>query len=1069
MNAIKKVLKFENVNNIGLLGMTNEFFALYANEVFNNNKSVLIVTPSLYEANKIYNSVVQYNSKTLLFQVDDILLSSNATFSPELKTERLNTIHELLEDSNKLVITDLAGFLTFLPSPSLQHAGYLSLKVNDEYDISLMLEKLIDMGYHRESLVTETGEIGVRGFVLDVFPVGEEYPIRIEFFGDTIESIRYFDPNTQKSLDILEQIDIKPNSFLAISNEANILSYLNDPVVIYKDYDQLKITYERMVQDSFYDSDNDGELPFFDFSFFDTKKNLYYLDFDSKVSDLKIDYVDFRSCDVPTFREDIEAINSYLKEQIANGKTVILCLNYISQHFLDALSSSYVLSNIDDIILNTVNVIKFPMVTGFSCDEFVFLTEYELFQRKKEVKRKVNFKFATRIKDLSQIQVGDYVVHTQHGIGIYNGLKTISKNGVLADYLEVSYAKGDKLYIPASKIELISKYSSKEGYVPKLNSLNSTTWAKTKQRVREKIKYEASRLIRVQAERQLKQGFAFSVDSPMQAMFEAEFPYELTDDQEKAIQDIKRDMENIVPMDRILCGDVGYGKTEVAFRAMFKAVLDSKQVLYLCPTTLLCKQQYESAVARFKNYPVKIASFSRYTTVKEANAILDGVKEGTIDIVFGTHRLLTDAVKPKNLGLLVIDEEQRFGVAHKEKIKEFKADIDVLTLTATPIPRTLQMSMLGLKQLSLIETAPKNRHPVQTYVVPYDTKLIRDIIYKEISRTGQVFILYNRVEDIEVVYSQFKRLAPDASIVYAHGRMSKEELEDRMNSFIQGEYDVLLCTTIIETGIDIPNANSLIILNADRFGLAQLYQIRGRVGRSDRVAYAYLMYDKSKVLTESAMKRLKVIKDFTALGSGFQIATRDLSIRGAGDILGSEQAGFIDSVGIDLYMKMLQEEVMRLKGCEPVSEDDVVDNSSLNVSTHISDDYMPNDSLKIEIHKMIHSIDSYEKFILVREELKDRFGKIPSDIDLYMNQELFDYFVKAKGIEKVNDNSLYMEIIFSKEKSQEMSYENIFVNSLSVNNKFVFDYKNLKISIKLVKKDLDTHPVFYFNRLLMKV
>ena len=1078
--------------NLALVGMTNEFFSLYVNAIFPKTSGIIIVTPTLYEANKIYNSLSAYNSSVYLYQLDRVFLSSDLA-SDELKVERLTTLNALLENNKRIVITDVLGYLAKIPKKNTYQENIISLEVNQEISLTQLVEKLSLSGYVREILVTETGEIGVRGFVLDIYPVGENNPVRIEFFGDTIESIRYFDVDSQKSIQDLTNIVIYPNDISNYQSDDTLLSYFNEPVVIFKDYDQLQLAYNRLLEDYNYYKKEDSSLPFYDFSKVTNDFNLYYLDFDTQVSIPLVKYYDFQIKEVEMFNENIEKINAFLKANLKGKNKIIFCLDKPNQTFFDLLEVPYIITDLTSTNWqeHVLNIVYAPLNKGFAHKDFYLFTPYELFNHRRLVTRKAHFKYGSKISSINELEIGDYVVHQQYGIGVYNGLKTLKKKDIVSDYLEVLYDKGDKLYIPASKIELISKYSGKDGYVPKINALNSTAWLKTKQKVREKIKYEASRLLRVQAERQLKKGFAFSKDSPMQVLFESEFPYEITQDQLRATEEIKKDMESSIPMDRILCGDVGYGKTEVAFRAMFKAVLDSKQVFYLCPTTLLCKQQYDSAKERFKNFPVKIAMFSRYTTAKEATDLLKEIKEGTVDIVIGTHRLLNDAVKPKDLGLLIIDEEQRFGVAHKEKIKEFKSNIDVLTLTATPIPRTLQMAMLGIKNLSLIETPPKNRHPVQTYVIAYDPKLIRDIIYKEISRDGQVFILYNRVEDIELELSLLKRLAPDANINYAHGRMTKQELEDRISSFINREYDVLLCTTIIETGIDIPNVNSLIILNADRFGLAQLYQIRGRVGRSDRVAYAYLMYDKAKVLTEQAMKRLKVIKDFTALGSGFHIATRDLSIRGAGDILGSEQAGFIDTVGIDLYMKMLSEEILRLKNKKDVenteraekdrevanAEDQLSENvqeekkeentfGTLNIGSHIDTNYVNNEALRIAIHKLINSIDSSKRYMEVKAEIEDRFGKIDKNTDLYMNEQLFESFLKKKGVSQVIENNLYVEIIFSKEASNLIDYQELFVKSLRVTNLFKFQYSNDLFHIKLLKKGLDKHPVYYFNKLL---
>ena len=811
------------------------------------------------------------------------------------------------------------------------------------------------------------------------------------------------------------------------------------------------------------------ENPLYDINDIDEKKINYYFDLDDDTS-LAKKVVNFNIKNVERFNSNIEIINKYLEESLKFNKTVIICLSTINvNNFIEILNIPYLLTDIVNIKENNINIVKYDLKEGFILDNYIFISEYELYNKKKETKRrKFNFNFATRIKDLNKLEIGDYVVHDSHGIGVYNGIKTLSKNNMLQDYIEVLYADNDKLYIPASKIELISKYTGKEGYAPKINSLNSVAWEKTKQRVKEKIRYEASRLLKVQAERSLKKGFSFSKDSEMQTLFENEFIYELTQDQIKAINEIKKDMESDLPMDRILCGDVGYGKTEVAFRAAFKAIYDSKQVLYLCPTTLLSKQQYESALERFKNYPVKIGLLNRFTSKKEEIKILKELEEGNIDFVIGTHRLLSDDIKPKDLGLLIIDEEQRFGVAHKEKLKEFKSNIDILTLTATPIPRTMQMAMVGLRNLSLIETPPKNRHAVLTYVLEENNKIIKDIIYKEMSREGQVFILYNKVETIERKVKELQLLVPDARIIYAHGKLPKNELEDIMNKFINKEYDCLVCTTIIETGIDIPNANSLIIYDASNFGLSQLYQIRGRVGRSERTAYAYLMYNKNKTLTETAIKRLKVIKEFTELGSGFNIAARDLSIRGAGDILGAEQAGFIDAVGIELYMKMLNNEIKILKG-EKIEEEKIKQTPLIEVNNHIDNNYVSEEELKLTIHKMINNITNIDSYNDVKKELEDRFGRLDNNMIIYMNEELFESYLRNLEGKILINNDLFIEIVFSKEISEKIDYEDLIVTSLNISKDIIFSYKDNKLHIKLKKYNKDKSYIITLNNLLEKM
>ena len=550
----------------------------------------------------------------------------------------------------------------------------------------------------------------------------------------------------------------------------------------------------------------------------------------------------------------------------------------------------------------------------------------------------------------------------------------------------------------------------------------------------------------------------------MQKEFENNFIYEETKDQIKVIKEIKKDMESVHPMDRLLCGDVGYGKTEVAFRAIFKAILSGKQVAFLCPTTILSSQHYQNAVNRFNNFPVTIELLNRFVSSSKVNEIKTRLKEGKIDLLIGTHRLLSDDIIYKDLGLLVIDEEQRFGVKHKEKIKQYKNSIDVLTLSATPIPRTLQMSMSGVRGLSLIETPPVNRYPIQTYVFAENKQIVKDAIYKELSRNGQVFILYNRVEDMESKKAELESLVPNARIVMAHGRMSKYELEDVMNAFINGEFDILLCTTIIETGIDIPRVNTLIIYNADYFGLSQLYQIRGRVGRSNKIAYAYLMYNKDKSLNETAVKRLNAIKEFTELGSGFKIAMRDLSIRGAGDILGSEQAGFVASVGIDLFLEMLKEEIDKQKG----ENKEVVKYSQplIDVDTTIGDDITNEEEIKIEIHKKINAIDSISKLEDVKNEIIDRFGKITNEIDVYMHEELFEKMAEQLGINNIIQTKNDVTLIIKEDLYKNLKVTDLFINASNISRNFRFKMQGKNLLINLKFAGLEKHFVYYLIDLL---
>ncbi|MGN1182628.1 MAG: transcription-repair coupling factor, partial [Faecalibacillus sp.] len=599
------------------------------------------------------------------------------------------------------------------------------------------------------------------------------------------------------------------------------------------------------------------------------------------------------------------------------------------------------------------------------------------------------YKDARVIKDYQELSVGDYVVHDNYGIGQYLGIKTLEVKGYHKDYLYVAYAGDDTLYIPVEQFKMIRKYSSANGKIPKVHSLGSSKWEKAKIKARSKIDDIADQLISLYAKRMSQPGFAFSQDNELQIEFEKQFGYELTIDQQRSLDEIKEDMEKPQPMDRLLCGDVGFGKTEVGLRAAFKAILDHKQVAFLCPTTILSMQHYKTAIERFQNFPVEIALLNRFTTTKQKNKILKDLKEGKIDLLIGTHRILSKDIEFHDLGLLIIDEEQRFGVRQKEKIKEYRETIDVLVLSATPIPRTLQMSLMGIRGLSQIETPPKNRLPVQTYVIEKNNVLIKQVIERELARDGQVFYLYNRTQEIENVAYNIASTIPNAKVAIGHGQMNKDDLEDVMLSFMNKEFNVLVCTTIIETGIDIPNANTIIVEDADRFGLAQLYQIRGRVGRSDRSAYAYLLYKKNKVINSDAMKRLKAIKEFTELGSGYKIAMRDLSIRGSGDILGGKQAGFIDEIGFEMYMKILQDALDNRMGVEKQAEEDIK-NLNVSVDGYIPDQYVESDYEKLELYQNLDKAKTISDLNSLKADFTDYYGRLPQAIETLLEKRKLD-------------------------------------------------------------------------------
>lgn len=1087
MNVFEQIGTIELKKNMGITGVTDEFFCvLLYSTLQREKKNILVVVNSLYEANQLYSSLSNYTDNVSLFPMDDFLTSEALAISPELRYNRLETINKVLEQPN-IVITNLMGYLRFLPTKKNYQQAFLNLEVGNTINPQELVEKLVQSGYTRDTIVNKTGEFAVRGFIIDVFPVESDTAVRIEFFDDEIESIRYFDCDTQKSLSSISSILIRPCSeflttkiveedsskqkFLPFYEEvSSILDYLGDSITFFKDYEQLKVSFSQIMEEVLtYRSTKDAEFNgkyMFDFLDIHPTFPIYYMNIDHYLSN---NILDLGVHTINNFNENADSINQFIRQSINDGKTVVLCLKkYQIFSVMKFLNMKVVETDFDHIIPNEVNLVSTPLKAGFVYQNYVFLTANELFLvKEKQKKYRTKFKYSSSISDINKLSVGDYVVHNIHGIGVYNGIKTLSLSGVQKDYVEVLYQGEDKLYIPVEKIDLLNKYTGKEGYAPKVNKLGGSEWEKTKNRVKKKVQDMADDLLQLYAEREARQGFAFSPDCDMLLDFEAEFPYELTPDQKRAIAQIKEDMEKPTPMDRLLCGDVGFGKTEVAFVAAFKAILDSKQVLFLCPTTILSNQHYENAMERFKDFPVSIGLLNRFTSPKEVKRIIEGISNGTIDLVFGTHRLLSDDIKPKNLGLLVIDEEQRFGVTHKEKIKRYKTDVDVLTLTATPIPRTLQMSLVGIRSLSLIETPPVNRYPVQTYVIEENNQILKDAIYKELSRDGQVFILYNKVESIEEEMYRIQNLVPDARIITAHGQMNKNALENRILDFINHEYDILVCTTIIETGIDIPNVNTLIIMDADRFGLSQLYQIRGRVGRSDKFAYAYLMYHPAKVLTESAVKRLNVIKEFTALGSGFSIATRDLSIRGAGDILGSEQAGFIDSVGIDLYLRLLNEEVARKKNIElPLEEEEIDSKPLLNVSTHIDDHYVSEDDLKIEIHRKINEIDSAEKLEDVKAELEDRFGRVNDDMLIYMYEEWFEKLAKRVGVKRVSQTKNSIELVFPEEVVSKFRVDELFMDSYEISPSFRFLSRgsNLVIILDIIK--LEKHPIYYLVSLL---
>ncbi len=1049
-------------------GLTSELSLFYVLEYFKcHDSSVLLVTSNLYDANKLYQAMETYTDQVFLFPMDDFFTSVALAVSPELKLKRLETLEKVQEKC--IVITNLMGYLRMLPQKSVQDSLKITLKKDLEISREDLVSTLENLGYQRDSMVTSTGEYAVRGFVLDVFLIDENHPIRIEFFGDTIESIRYFDEETQRTVSEVSSITCRPVDEVKTEGYSSLLQYMGDATVVYFDYPQIEASYAHLVEESLaYQKEQELDSQKF-FLSFDEIHPSYILYVNHVVNDLKSKNVcRFQTNEIDNFKGNFTKLKEVVQGFIYQKKTVVFALSTSNQisEIRDLFEQNVVLVKDGQFHENAINIVHFKINKGFIWDNLVVISEFDIEEIKQEVKYKNNLHIGKKIRDLNALQTGDYVVHRAHGIGIYCGVVTLNVQGLKKDYLQIAYLGNDKVYVPVEKISSIYKYSDKDGMKPQINKLNSPVWQRKKQAVQKKIRDISGELIKLYAKRNSVVGEAYQ-DFPEEDLFANDFAYDETRDQIRAIKDVFHDLDSVVPMDRLLCGDVGFGKTEVAFRGMFKAVCNNKQVLYLCPTTILSKQQYESALERFRNFAVEIRLFNRFTTKKEAAEILEGLKSGKIDIVFGTHRLLSKEVQPKRLGLLVIDEEQRFGVTHKEKIKELKNDVNVLTLSATPIPRTLKMSLSGLRDLSIIDTPPINRYPIQTYVVSDSDMLVKDAIYKELARNGQVFVLYNRVETIEEKVSHLQKLVPEARIRFAHGRMTKTELDDIMSSFIAYDFDILVSTTIIETGIDIPNANTLIIYDADRFGLSQLYQLRGRVGRSNKIAYAYLLYHKNKMLNDIAVKRLQAIRDFTELGSGYKIAMRDLSIRGAGDILGSEQAGFVDTVGISLYMKMIEDEMKRLKG-EYVPEDEDKE-SLIRVETHIDDDYVSDESVKIEIHQLINEIDSYQKLEDVKSMLIDRFGTITENMGIYMYEEWFEKLANRLNIVKVVQNNRIIQFWLSEEISAKIKGDKLFLEAYSINPKFQIKFENKQISILLPILYQEKHFIYDVVALVQKI
>lgn len=1056
---------FKNIDSDNISGLTDELKVLYINYLKNsNNKNMLVLTSNLYQATRYYDYLRTYRDDVLLFPMDEFLTSVAVAISPDLKIKRLETLNAIHNQKSKIVITNLTGFLKFVPSSSTIEKLVIKLEKNSNINRQTFEELLEKFGYNKTSIVTSSGEYSVRGFVIDVFPYNFEYPIRIELFGNTIEKIKLFDAETQLSIKEEKKVDILPyDEINSIDNNTSIYSLLEDPTVIRIDGDLIDSSYRTLQEQIFnYKQEKNISKDFkymYNYEDINIKKEITLSSFNSK------GYKDIKSQTLESFNTDFKLLKKYIDKN-RNNKVIIFSLknektiNYVNELFNISTKGEYEKGNIY-LINNGIN-------HGFIINDYIVIGDNDIENKNVKHAYSNSVKIGRKIKDFNDIKKGDYVVHQSHGIGIYNGVVTLTKNGIAKDYLLINYAGQDKIYIPVEKINTIFKYSDGDGIPPKINKLNSPSWEKTKKSVKNKIKDISEQLLKLYAERSKIKSPKFK-EFPEDLIFANKFEYEETKDQTKCIREILQDLHADKPMDRLLCGDVGFGKTEVAFRAIFNTILNGYQVAYLCPTTILSKQQYTNAIERFKDYAINIAIVNRFTTSKDFNRIIKELESGQIDLIFGTHKLFNEKIKYHKLGLLVVDEEQRFGVSQKEKIKELTKNINVLTLSATPIPRTLKMAMTGLKDLSILDTAPQDRYPVQTYVIEQSDLIVKEAIYKELARNGQIFYLYNNVSKIEDEANRLQKLIPEARVCFAHGQMDKSTLDTVIEDFIDKKYDILVCTTIIETGIDISNVNTLIIIDAQNYGLSQLYQLRGRVGRSNRIAYAYLMYNNHKILNEIAEKRLSAIKEFTELGSGYKIAMRDLAIRGAGDLLGSEQAGFIDSVGIEMYTKLIEETLNELHGIKTNEEDDLNDKSLINIDTHIDESYVSDESLVIEIHQLINQIKDYNSLTKIKSEIEDRFGKISQKMEIYMYEEWFEKLARELNINNVIQTNNYVEIYLPVDISSKTNGEKLFLKLYSINPKFNVKYLNKRIIIKLPTINLEKHYLYYLVDLLEEI
>ena len=1055
----------------------------------------LVVTYDDTRAKEIYDDLRSFTSRVWLYPAKDLLFYSADIHGNLMARQRIAVLRRLMEDREGVVVTTMDGLMDHLLPLKYLREQSITVESGQVIDLDAWKERLIAMGYERVAQVDGMGQFSIRGGIVDIFPLTEEVPVRIELWDDEVDSIRTFDLESQRSVEQLENITIYPAaevvlsgdqlaagirrlekeektyekalreqhkpeeahrihtiigelrsgldegwriggldayiryfcpdtvSFLEYFPQGESVIYLDEPARLKEKGETVELEFrESMVHrlEKGYLLPGQTELLYPAAEILARMQKPYAVmltGLDQKLPGMKVNQkfsIDVKN--VNSYQNSFEILIKDLTRWKKEGYRVILLsasrtrasrlASDLREYDLraycpdgregesgnaggegsgsaDTGNPGAVNTSVRKVRPGEILVTYGNLHRGFEYPllKFVFITEGDMFgvEKKRKRRKKTNYQ-GKAIQSFTELSVGDYVVHEEHGLGIYKGIEKVERDKVIKDYIKIEYGDGGNLYLPATRLESIQKYAGAEAKKPKLNKLGGTEWNKTKTRVRGAVQEIAKDLVKLYAARQEKAGFQYGTDTVWQREFEELFPYDETDDQMDAIDAVKTDMESRRIMDRLICGDVGYGKTEVALRAAFKAVQDSKQVVYLVPTTILAQQHYNTFVQRMKDFPVRVDMLSRFCTPARQKRTLEDLRKGMVDIVIGTHRVLSKDMQFKDLGLLIIDEEQRFGVAHKEKIKHLKENVDVLTLTATPIPRTLHMSLAGIRDMSVLEEPPVDRTPIQTYVMEYNEEMVREAINRELARNGQVYYVYNRVTDIDEVAGRVQALVPDAVVTFAHGQMREHELERIMADFINGEIDVLVSTTIIETGLDIPNANTMIIHDADRMGLSQLYQLRGRVGRSNRTSYAFLMYKRDKLLREEAEKRLQAIREFTELGSGIKIAMRDLEIRGAGNVLGAEQHGHMEAVGYDLYCKMLNQAVLALKG-ETLEEDSYDTVVECDIDAYIPGRYIKNEYQKLDIYKRISAIETEEEYMDMQDELMDRFGDIPRSVE----------------------------------------------------------------------------------------